>query len=173
MKPRRNAFTLIELLVVMGVFLAVAAVVGGILFSTLRGSQKSTTIDTVRENGNFALGSMTKMIRQAQNVTYPTNCFAPIPTPVSRIELTPGDGSNTTIFTCDDTSKKIASNSSDLIDTTRVNLISGSCSFICTQTAGQPPSVRIKFRLSQAGTSSFSESQAALDFDTSVTLRNP
>lgn len=169
----KKGFTLIELLVVMGVFLAVATVVGGILFSTLRGSQKSTTIDEIRHNGNFAITTMTKMIRGAKNITYPTNCLAPTPTPVVEVRLTPADGSSTTIFTCDNTNKTISSNSASLLDMTRVSLVAGSCSFTCTQLSGQSPTVRVKFSLSQSGTSSFVESQAVASFDTSVTLRNP
>lgn len=169
-----RGFTLIELLVVMGVFLAVSAVVGGILFSTLRGSQKTTTLDEVRQNGNYAISTMTKSIRAAKSIDSPTNCTAPTPTPVQQIMFTPQTGSQTT-FKCDYASipKTITSNNNSLLDTTKVALVEGSCSFTCTQVSGQPPTIKIKFGLSQVGTTIFTEQTAAVDFETSVTLRNP
>lgn len=176
---RETAFTLIELLVVIGVFLAVAAVVGGILFSTLRGSQKSTTIDTVRENGNFALSTMTKTIRGAKSVTWARSgggCPSPgIRASGEYLDILSQDN-QTISFQCGtvlspDDIGYFTSSWASLINTAAVKI--GSCSFTCTKAEGEPPVVKIKFTLTQAGTSTFAEQTSAVDFDTSVTLRNP
>lgn len=171
----KKGFTLIELLVVMGVFAAVSAVVGGILFSTLRGSQKTTTLDEVRQNGNYVMSFMSKQIRSARNIDVPSNCWlTPTPTPGEQLKFTPQTETTQTTLKCDDAQKTITSNNTSLLDTTKVSLVTGSCSFTCTQTSNsQPPTIKIKFRLSQSGTSTFTESTASVDFETSITLRNP
>lgn len=171
-----KGFTLIELLVVMGIFLAVSAVAGAILFSSLRGSEKTATLDQVRQNGNYALSVMTKLIRNAKTLDYPTSASCLNSTTVAEIKFTPQDGSNQTIFRCNemiDGLPTIASNGSSLLDTKQVSLIPNNCSFICVQTSGaQPPNLKIKFTLSEAGTTTFVEKKATVPFETSVTLRN-
>ena len=60
-------FTLIELLVVILIIFSVGILIVSILFSALRGANKTNTIDLVRRNGNSAITQMSKMIRYSQS----------------------------------------------------------------------------------------------------------
>lgn len=152
-------FTLIELLVVISIFSAVVALTGGILFSSLRGSEKTVILDQARQNGNYAISLMTKMIRNAQSASCPD---------ANSVKIISQDKSEIT-FTCGTT---ISSNSASLLNTEAVSVVTGTCSFTCAQVIGQPLTVQIKFTLSEAGTTTFVERKATIPFETSVTLRN-
>lgn len=173
-----SGYTLIELLVVMGVMLTVGLIVVSILVSSLRGVNKASTIETVRQNGNYTILQLSRMIEFAQSFggvssdgtsPYTINCpqTSPIPT-YKYIKITSFDSAQT-IFSCD--SVKIASNGASFINTTDVS-ISG-CYFTCTrQNLSQSPVIGINFTLSQQSTSSFFEKKASIPFSTSVVIRN-
>lgn len=160
----KEGFTLIELLAVMVAFVSVSAIVTTILFSALRGNNKTNTINVVGQNGNYAISQMKKMIRSAKKLESVCN-----PTSTS-IAIENLDGGQT-IFSCGST---ITSNSASLLDTNAVALVS--CSFTCTRThVSDAPIIGINFSLNQAGSSSFVEriaSATAIPFQTSVTMRN-
>ncbi len=63
----KKGFTLIELLVVILVIFSVGVLISSVLFSALRGANKTNTIDTVRRNGNSAITQMSRMIRYSQS----------------------------------------------------------------------------------------------------------
>jgi|SRR3989344_5642000 len=196
MIKERSGFTLIELLVVMAVVLVIGTIVVGILFSSLRGSNKASSLDNVRRNGNYAIEQIGKMIKYAQSfdgvsadtnpASYKTSCFTqipssptPSPAPVNYkyIKVTSFDGGQT-IFSCiNDT--EIASLSaktgisSKLVDTSTVRI--SSCSILCQQESiVSPPKITIGFKLTNVppGGSSLSENQASVFFQTSITTRN-
>lgn len=151
----QSGFTLIEILVFLGVFFAVSAIVGGVLVSTLRSSQKTKTLDDVRHNGDFALNTMSRMIRNAGSIT---SCGG------TTIAVQSPDGLATTFACSGDT---ISSNSASLLNQDAVKVVSGTCNFTC-----QGNLVKIGFSLSQKSTSTFAEIQARVDFQTSVVLRS-
>jgi len=66
-KHKSSGFTLIELLVVILVIFSVGVLIASVLFSALRGANKTNTIDTVRRNGNSAITQMSRMIRYSQS----------------------------------------------------------------------------------------------------------
>lgn len=190
----QEGFTIIELLAVMVILMSIGTIIGAILFTSLRGASKTSTINSVRQNGYFALTQMTKMIRQASRfggvstdgTNYVANCTAqsvlpPTPTPTPRqynyIKITSHDLGQTT-FSClagDTISSQSGSLSPvSLLDKTAVSLVS--CSITCTQnTTGEPPTIEIQFTLSQyapTGTTFIPERSSTVPFKTSVTLRN-
>ncbi len=68
MKRLRNikGYTLIELLAVIVVITTVGGLITGIIVLSLRGSNRSTNVNGIRQSGNFALNQMSKMITYAQ-----------------------------------------------------------------------------------------------------------
>ena len=196
---KEEGYTLVELLTVIVIMIVVGMIVTGIIVSSLRGTNKSTVLDNVRENGNNAIIQISKMLTFAQafngvsldGVTYTTICVpaptpvpsgsapplpTPTPIPYKYIKITSFDG-GTTVFGCtgntDTPPDTIASNSSSLIDTTTVSVNPAACYFTCTgNTLTEPPTIGINFTLSQISSSSFSEKNATIPFSTSVTLRN-
>lgn len=176
-----SGFTLIEMLAVIFVLSTIGVLVGAIITSSLRGTNKTNTITVVRQNGNFAITQMAKMVQNALRLDSPYPCIPPpSPTPApagySSITITSFDGSQTE-FKCDyplgGSRITIASNRSNLLDTRSVSLVAGSCKFTCSQTSlSDPPIIGISFTLSQKSTTSFFEQSASIPFQTSVVMRN-
>ncbi len=61
-----NGYTLVELLAAMILLVTVGSIMAGIIVVSLRGSKRSTNVNDMRQQGNFALSQMTKMITYAQ-----------------------------------------------------------------------------------------------------------
>lgn len=178
-KFNNKGYTLIELLAVILVMIAVGTVIMSILVAALRGGNKSQTTNEVRESGNYVISQMSKMITFAKNldglstdgVSYDTSCVlsgspAPTPVPYQYIKITSFDGGITT-FSC--SGGKISSGSSSM---TSPNLTVTNCTFICSQpNASIPPTIDISFTLNE-NKGSFTEKQASIPFETSITIRN-
>lgn len=168
-----NGFTFIELLAVIAVLISIGAIIGTILITSLRGTNKTNTITNVRQNGNYALSIMAKMIREAKHFdgvsqndsTYTINCIqptpspgAPTPTPVpyKYLRITSFDNGQTTFACCSGPPPTIASSSAasacsnyaPLIDTSTISLVASTCSFTCSQiSAVNVPTIQIHFEL--------------------------
>lgn len=175
----KNGYTLIELLVAMTVIITVGLIVVAILVSSLRGTNKATSIENVRINGNYAILQISRMIEFAQNFegVYPDSqglyTIACVPTThYTNVKITSFDNGQT-IFSCNlsQSPAVISSNSASFINTNDVTLTS--CYFTCSRTnMSQPPTIGINFTLSQKSSSSFFENQASIPFSTSVVIRN-
>ncbi|HSW96774.1 MAG TPA: type II secretion system protein [Candidatus Saccharimonadales bacterium] len=164
----QKGFTLLELLVVISIISVVGIVVGGILTSTLRGSSKVNTVSNVKQNGDYALAQMSRVIRSASNLD-----LLPCGNPSTAVQtLTATQLDNTqTVFDCSGTT--ITANGTSLLDTSVVQLVPSSCMLICTQqSSADIPVVQIKFSLMQKSSSTFSEQTANIPFQTSILLRN-
>ncbi|MEK7551587.1 MAG: type II secretion system protein [Patescibacteria group bacterium] len=62
----KRGYTLVELLVAMILLITVGGIMAGIIVISLRGSNRSTNVNDIRQEGNYALSQMTKMITYAQ-----------------------------------------------------------------------------------------------------------
>jgi len=182
-----KGFTLFELLIVI----LLVAVVGGIstviLVSSLRGSDRTNSINKVRTNGYYAITQMTKMIKYAKsfdgisNADWHSNPNAWVgncdstPDPKTYLKITSFDG-GITFFTCVDANGlpdrgEISSNSASLIDPNSVKV--ESCSITCRRVStNEPATITIDFALSNVSGSNLYEKQASIPFHTSVTMRN-
>jgi len=116
----QKGFTLIELLVVIMVLTTVGLVVGNIISVSLRGANKVNTLTSVKQNGNYTMYQIGKVLRYAKsldevdgNKNY--NCIVesvgnltPTPTPAihASIKVTLLDDTQT-IFSCDSIQKTI------------------------------------------------------------------
>jgi len=167
---KKNGFTLIEIMIVVGILGIIAVVGSGAFFSILRGSTKTKTLQMVKQNGDYALSVMERMIRNARELADPSESSI-----VSSITIKNPDGGITT-FSCESDSEPptIASNGASLLSS-EVRVSDVECN-IFEVTQGQkgirPPIVKINFKLSPAVTSSRPEDQAEVNFQTTVTLRN-
>jgi prepilin-type N-terminal cleavage/methylation domain-containing protein len=65
----RPGFTLIELLVAVALTGVFMIGVTTLLATTVTGTWKSMALQTVKENGQFALGTMERTVRRAKNIT--------------------------------------------------------------------------------------------------------
>lgn len=180
-----KGFTLIEFLAVTIVLVSVGMLAVAILGSTLRGTNKTNSINAVRQNGNHAITQMSRMIGYAKSfdgvstdgISYTTGCIqtpvvAPTPTPTPTqynfLKITSFDGGQT-VFSCSSTS--ISSNSASLIDTNSVAI--DSCWFSCSQgRITDNPIIKINLNLKQIGSSVFVENKSTIGLETSITVRN-
>jgi prepilin-type N-terminal cleavage/methylation domain-containing protein len=173
-----SGFTLIELLIVMFILGIVGTVAVSILATTLRGGNKSTNINDVRQNGNYIINQMGKMIAYSQefkgvspdnssDASYVTDCTNPA-TVYKYIKILSFDGGET-IFSC--TGNTIASNGASLINTAQMTIPTASCNFYCARSSKVvSPTINVVFTLQLTG--NFVENQSTISFETSVTPRN-
>jgi prepilin-type N-terminal cleavage/methylation domain-containing protein len=158
-------FTLIEMIIVIGIMGIIATVGSGAFFSILKGSLKAKTMRIVKQNGDYALSVMERMIRNARVLVEPTSSST-----TSSITIKNPDGGITT-FSCENGT--IASNGASLISS---NVMVENCSDIFTVVIGKqgvtPSSVKINFNLKQSSENVRLEEKASINFQTSVGLRN-
>ncbi len=181
-----RGFTLLELLSSIIVLVAVGSVIAGIITSSLRGTNKTTTIENIRQNGNYTLAQMSKNIEYAQvfnglsndGANYVTSCpfsLAPTPIPVKTnynfIKVSPLSG-NPITYNCTSAPAAITVNGVPLMDTNVVSLVS--CFIACVQTgATDVPIIKIGFTLGPKNSNNLPEnSTPPILFETSVTIRN-
>ena len=176
-----KGYTLVELIVVTGIIVVIAGLIAGILYSSLRGGNKSKVTNDVSQNGNYALSVISGTILDARAVTKIGGLAISDCTQTPKgtsIELQQQDGSLIS-FLCDNQTNSIASTSGQtttyLIDNNSVKVNSQTCSFTCKQTNNDPyasPIIDIIFTVSQQKTASAFENAGTATFNTSVTMRN-
>ena len=170
-QARNKGFTLIEILVVVGILGIIAVVASNVFFTTLRSSGKTKVLTIVKENGDYALSVMERLIRDSQEVVTNSDGQYCI-NGMNKIKVKRIDGTEIE-FACEEegtVNGRIASNSARLTSNeVKVN----SCSFDC-EAKGQfyPKTVIINFTLSQSTVTTRPEEQASVNFQTTVSVRN-
>lgn len=167
----QGGFTLIEILVVVGLLAIIAVIGSSMFFTTLRSSGKSKTLTRVKQNGDYALSTIERLIRDSEEVI--TNSDGSLcEAGMNKIKTKRLDGSEVE-FTCEEegtVNGLIASNSARLTSN-EVKL--DNCSFDCSsQGEFYPQIVSIDFTLSQAAETTRLEEQASVNFKTTVNTRN-
>ncbi len=170
-QSKSNGFTLIEILVVVGLLAVIATIGSNMFFTTLRSSSKSKNLTIVKQNGDYALATIEKLIRDSEKVI--TNSDGSVcTTGMNKIKTKRLDGSEVE-FSCEEegtVNGLIASNSARL---TGSDVKLDSCSFDCSsQGEFYPQVVSIDFTLSQAAVTTRLEEQASVSFRTTVNTRN-
>jgi len=194
LRKKQKGFSLIELLVSIVVLVSISSVIAGAMTSSLRGSNKTNSIENIRQNGNYTLKQISKNIEYAQvfnglsndGSTYITGCPFSTPTPPALpasvktfykyIKVTPLN-SNPLEYGCippvaPSTIPTFTVNGTDIVDTNSVELTS--CSISCAQTnASDMPIIGISFTLKQKNSNGLVEnSSPPVKFEASVTMRN-
>jgi prepilin-type N-terminal cleavage/methylation domain-containing protein len=175
----QKGYTLVELLIVMFILGTVGTIALSIFVTSLRGGNKSTSVNDIRQNGNYAISQMSKMISYAQvfegvckssdDCTNPAN-FTTTCTDqgqsYSQIKIMSFDGGET-IFSC--VGNTISSNSASLTNVS--DMLVTSCNFSCTRSsAAVSPTIDVIFTLQSRG--NLAENNAKITFETSITPRN-
>lgn len=170
---KNKGFTLIELLVVISIFVLLTTIILGTLIVVLRGSKNADSLILVKQNGNYAMSQMIRIIRFAKSLDSPVTCDS---TPLNSITITTFDLNQTT-FSCPvdplPTPNFIASNSANSTKLTNKQSIGVSaCSFVCTQSSTGPPLINITFSLKKINSNGLPEGDVTIPFQSSVTMRN-
>ncbi len=190
-----KGFTLIELLTSVIVSIVIGSVIVGIIFSTLRGANKTDVIENIDQNGNHVLDQMSKDIRyalpfdgkntglsnSANPATYDKNCIFslnPTPTPVTPYNFITVESANNIItqYECSGSTPSdsvLSKNGNPLLDLVSVSL--QNCSLQCIQNKPtDTPIVRISFALAPLGiaTNLPENLNSPITFRTSIVMEN-
>lgn len=148
MKKKYNkGVSLIESMVVIVIFSLIGVLSTRSLFLTLRGTSKSQSLIKVRENVNYSLSIIQRLLRNAQGIVECPNINT------SQIEYLDSEG-NLASFVCNivGTSGYIASSSARLTSN-EINITA--CSFVCLEgVSGNPPSVSVSISAEDSLTTS-------------------
>lgn len=160
--PRRNVegFTLIEIMVVVAIFTLFSVSLIGILLATIRGGNKAQLTQSLHQEGDAALMTMARVIRQGESVT----CAS------GQATVESSDGGSTIFeLVLDESVNKIASNSSQFLTSSKATV--SNLSFTCYVNDSGKTTVTLKFTLAAASGVQVQE-KFTQDFATSVSLRN-
>lgn len=177
----RQGFTLLEILISISIAASVGILLAQVFFTTVRTNTKTELLKDVKQNGEYAVGIMERMIRSALRVQ--STCTTTGSTLLS-IQIVNPNG-DTTTFGClvDGTVTRIASTSStavtEYLTSSNVTIGGASCSdaenslsFVCTSYPDQASRVTVSFSLSEIGTPPDKRDQASVEFQTSTAPRN-
>lgn len=176
-----RGYTLVELLAVTSIIVIVSGLIIGVLYSTLRGGNKTRVTNDVSQNANYALSVISNTAINAQSVTSVggnsiSDCTAG-PSGNS-IEFEQSNGALVR-FSCDAVTESIASSSGTtttyLVDNNSVRVDPSTCSFTCVQNNANPyaqPIITVSFSVSQRGSSATFENIASSSTSASITMRN-
>lgn len=181
-----RGYTLVELLVGLTVILAVGSIVFAIFVAGLRGANKSTSIEAIRQNGSSALNQITRAVRNAKTFngvslggvsSFTASCVMPNgPTPpftqYSAVSVTSFEDA-TDVYRCpSENETAVFKNNSPLTDES-VSVVPGSCYFTCVQTGvASAPSVGINFTLQNQVQTGSADIDSEATFTTTVSPRN-
>jgi len=132
-----SGFTLIELLVIatIGVLITIGAI--NLFFSTILAGGKSTALNEVKQNGDYAITQIERVIRNAKSIN-PATC------PGNSLELEATDGSSVVIS---NNSKQITIKN-EAVTSGNNFLVTADISFVCHYSSGTgPPLVEFSFTL--------------------------
>lgn len=165
-----------ELIVVSGLMVVIIVTVSSLFFSSLKGATKTSFVNETKQNGDFALSTMERMIRNAKNIpNMTTECVS-----LARSSITIENPDNkTTTFVCPTAAEgRIASNSaaySGFLTSSRqaVSVYPAGCYFVCSKQGISPAIVKIKFNIHNLSAVVVRpEENIAINFETSVVVRN-
>ena len=178
-KTVHKGFTLMEILVSVGVLAIIATLLTQVLFTTVHVNKKAEILSTVKQEGNFALDVISRMIRSAKVISVP--CALGDDTADSA-DITNPD-SNVTTFECHE--GRIASESAtgSIVYLTGGNLslspsgtddcINQTLRFTCPPADGSiQKQVTVTFTLGQVGESGSVYESGSAAFSSTVSMRN-
>lgn len=178
-KMKKNkGFTLIEILVTVGVLGIIAAFGTQMFLSILRNSKKTQVLTEIKQNGDYAINVMERMIRNAEKIIEPDDTCSSCNGHCSSctdIKIKNPDRSST-VFRCSSSPNNItlSTNGGPPDDLINSKADVDFCNFNVTKggVGVNPDTVVISFTLSEPGVVTRPEDRALIEFKTSVTLRN-
>lgn len=171
---KSRGFTFIEIVVATGIIAIISGISAQIFLTASRNSAKSEILQNIKQNGDFSLEIMSRMIQNSKSVSSCTGA------PTSELTIVNQDGATTT-FECieDGMGTRISSTSAEIayLTTTSLSLGGETCNgstlqFQCDNTPGLPSTVKITFTLSQIDSSDPFYEKASLPFQTTVSVRS-
>ena len=171
MKNKRG-FTLLEMAISAGIIAIMGSVIAQTFFTATKSQGKRDVISEVKQNGDFALSVMERMLRSAAGVSSSCTGTSAQSITIQNKDLGTTTFDNLTVGTV----VRIASVSALgtlYLTTPSVTVTSPVSSvFTCSAIGGVPRSVGISFTLSQAASGVPADQTASTAFQSTVVLRN-
>jgi prepilin-type N-terminal cleavage/methylation domain-containing protein len=168
-----KGFTLLELLIVVSLVVILMLSATSLFLTFLIGNSKSNAIQTVKNEGTYALSQMEFLIRNAINIA-PNSSDVSCGEDMNEFVIVSIDGNSTTFFAEEDNGvDKIASNSGVYLTSDEVELVAGP-EFDCAQASGSNQSyVNVSFTL-RKGSPGVDQATEIVEqqFETSVNIRS-
>lgn len=158
---KKEGFTLIEIMVVATTLVILNIISVSILFAILRASIKTEMIKNAKQDGNYALSIMERMIRNAKKLNSVCTSNS------SSIEIVNPDALSTTFSFTDVNIASVSAQTDNLISS---GYDVSDYGFDCV--SGDLPSIAIYFTLSKGAASLRTQDRAKISFKTTVSLRN-
>jgi len=160
-----SGFSLIEMLVVMSVFSILAIVATQTLTLSIRGSRKSDSISETRENVQYALNVMDRLLKNARRLSCTTYNI-----PTARVDYI-DEYDKLVYFSCEGAPDSYIASNSAASRLTSPNVVISNCSqvFICHKGVGVPDSVDVSIN---ATTKNSGIDGASVPLSTKILLRN-
>ncbi len=159
----KRGFSLIELTVVVGLLGVLTLAISTILLTSIVTSNRIRTTTKVKQAGNYALGQIQSLLRNAKSVTLCDSAN-------SAITIVGQDGGVTLLTSeSDGQNERIASGSGYYL--TPENITAPTFSLTCEPSDQDPSLVKVAFDLQDTVSSSPTQNPL-LHFETSVNLRN-
>ncbi len=167
-----RGFTLLELIVSVAAIALMSTVLSQIFFTTLKTNKRTELLKEVKQNGDFAQESLTRLIQNAQSLK--TICDT-AGVESNSIEIVNPDGNNTTLTCVDDGAvarlASVSASQTEYLTSTNVtlgdNCTTSNLTFLCKGGTAVPNSLSISFTLTHVNYDTFSSG-----FQTTVTTRN-
>ncbi len=161
---KKIGFSLIELIVVIGLLSLLTLAISSIMLTSVMTSNRIRTTTKVKQSGNYAIGQLQGMIRNAKIVT---GCDGAN----NSITIVNPDGGTTILLAeiDDDGVNRIASNSGTYL--TPSSISTSSWSLTCEPSDTEPTLVKLSFDLQDTQVSRNTQNPL-LHFETSANLRN-
>lgn len=160
----KKGFTLLELLMFVALVGLILVGITQILGATLAGSGKSQSLQQVKQNGQFSMSTISRLLRQANSVTV---CGA------GQLDFSVLESGATATYRFDTSSLRIRKTYNGVQSWLTDDNVEVS-SFICNMTApgsGQPAVINLSFSVRKAGLS-VESIIANINFKDSISLRN-
>jgi prepilin-type N-terminal cleavage/methylation domain-containing protein len=169
-----RAFTLIEILVSVSIIGILSLLIVQSFFTSLRNNTKTELMKDLKQNGDYAMQTITRIIQNADTVE---TCTA------NSLVIRGFDGNQTTFSSYDDggglcriasssASKQYTLTSSNMTMDSHGLGCPAAISFICEDLGGSVAKVSITFNLTQKGSPPDAVDKAAQTFSSSVVVRN-
>jgi prepilin-type N-terminal cleavage/methylation domain-containing protein len=182
LRRSQKGFTMMEILVSVGILAIVSILIVQVMFTATRVNKKTGLVMDIKQNGNFALGVISRMVRSAKVIN--VSC-SPGDVTASYVDITNPDNNITTI-TClsDGSAARIASVSGTgaiaylsaanvtLSTSGSVTCSDSSLAFSCPPVTGNQSELSIAFTLGQVGGSESAYEISSASFQSTITVRN-
>ncbi len=162
--PARQGFTLLELLMFVGLVGLILVGITQVLGATLAGSGKSQGMQQVKQNGQFAMSTISRLLRQANSVTA---CAA------GQLDFSILESGTTATYRFETNSSRIRKTYNGVLSWVTddgVEVTGFNCS-LTSPGSGQPAIANLSFNVSKPGLS-VESIIANINFKDSISLRN-